>query len=275
MFYYIKKNIIKKIVGIFICLTFFITPIMSLAFANTEIKNYKPIYGTLTTNVNFREAPTLNSKKISVLKKGENIKIVGESGKFYIAQLGTNQVGYIAKDYIKPAKSAPSGAKVYQSITPKMMVVNVASVNLRRGPGTNFSKINKLSKGVSVKSIGIIGDFYLVILKDYTVGMIHKDYLSVTTNTTTSTTKSAEKNIKATTPANLSKEEYLLKLINDYRAKNGVKALSFGVTLNKISKIKSDDMVENNYFSHHVINLLVNTLAAVRTGSHTGENGGA
>ncbi|MDD2627282.1 MAG: CAP domain-containing protein [Clostridia bacterium] len=250
MFYSNKKNIIKRIVGLFICLTFFTAPIMSLIFANTEVKNYKPIYGTLTANVNFREAPALNSKKISVLKKGEGIKMLGESGKFYIVQLGSNQVGYVSKSYVKFTKSPPSGAKVYQSLAPKMLTVNANGVNLRRGPGTNFSRISSLSKGTSVKVIGIIGEFYLVILKDYTVGMMHKDYVSATTNSTTNSVSTAEKNIKASPTTNLSKEEYLLKLINDYRAKNGVKPLSFGVTLNKISKMKSDDMVQNDYFSH-------------------------
>lgn len=51
---------------------------------------------------------------------------------------------------------------------------------------------------------------------------------------------------------NLSKEEEkTLKLINDYRKKNGLEELKIYSKLQKAAEIKAKDIVENQYFSHN------------------------
>ena len=139
-----------------------------------------------------------------------------------------------------------NGALTYTNIGTKIGTVTYDSVNLRRGPGTNFAKITKLSKNTNIRVIGTINNFYLAITSDNTVGMISKDYVTLKANTT--------QNV-ITTPSSsgttgTQDEEYVLKLINEYRSKNGVPKLSMGSKLLKMARLKAADMTAKNYFSH-------------------------
>lgn len=218
--------------------------ISSYLLAYTNVTSFKPKYGTLTSRTNFRDKPSTSSSVISVLPKNTAVKMVGEISNFYIVQLANNQIGYVSKDYVKASNTAPSGAATYENLGSKFVAITGDSVNLRRGPATSFSKITKLKKGEKVKVIGKINDFYLAITENNTAGMISKSYVSFLNsgNATVSDTNSSTIQEKD--------EEYVLKLINDYREKNGVSKLSMGSKLLKMARIKADDMVKNSYFSH-------------------------
>lgn len=45
-------------------------------------------------------------------------------------------------------------------------------------------------------------------------------------------------------------EQEVLNLINEYRNENGLEDLTIDKKLQETAKIKADDLVENNYFSH-------------------------
>ncbi len=47
-----------------------------------------------------------------------------------------------------------------------------------------------------------------------------------------------------------SQEAILFRLLNEDRARNGLPALIFDEELSRIARIKSQDMADNNYFSH-------------------------
>ena len=142
---------------------------ISNVFAYTSINSFNPKYGTITARTNFRVKPSTSSSIISVLPVNTAVKMVGESGSFYIVQLANNQVGYVSKNYVKSSSTAPKGASTYTNIGAKIATVSGDSVNLRRGPGTNFAKVLKLAKNTKVKVIGTIGNFYLAITEDNTV----------------------------------------------------------------------------------------------------------
>lgn len=231
----------RKLLIIILLATFIFSPSI---LAYTNVKNFNPKYGTLTARTNFRTKPSTSSTVISVLTKGSPVKMVGEANNFYIVQLSNNQVGYISKDYIKSSNTAPSGALTYTNITAKISTVSGDSVNLRHGPGTNFAKVQKIPKGTSVKVIGTIGDFYTIVTTDNTIGMMHKNYINLNSNTNSSNNTVSDKTLGN------QDQQYVLQLINEYREKNGVSKLSMGTKLIKIAEIKSKDMVDKDYFSH-------------------------
>lgn len=234
-----------KLKKIWICafLTFIV--FSSSVIAYTNVTSFNPKYGVLTARTNFRTKPSTSSAVISVLAKGTSLKMVGESNGFYIVQLGNNQVGYVSKNYVKSSTTAPSGASTYTNLGAKTATITGDSVNLRRGPETNFAKVTKLKKGTTVKVIGSIGNFYLLITSDNTVGMMHKDYVSLSGNTNTTATTPSSGGVKGSQD-----EEYVLKLINEYREKNGVSKLTMGTKLIKMARLKAQDMVDKEYFSH-------------------------
>ena len=151
------------------CILVFSILLCSNIFGYTGASNFNPKYGILTARTNFRTKPSTSSSIISVLATNTAVKMVGESGNFYIIQLGNNQVGYVSKSYVKSANTAPKGASTYTNIQAKIGSVTGSSVNLRRGPGTNFAIVTKLTKAAKVKVIGTIGTFYLAITEDNTV----------------------------------------------------------------------------------------------------------
>ena len=213
--------------------------------AYTSLSNFKPKYGTLTSNVNFRTVASTSSGKVRTLSKGTSVKMVATIDNFYIVQLGTNEIGIVSKNYVKTSSNAPSGAKVYTNMTAKTYSTK-DNVNLRRGPGTNFAKVTTLSKNISVKAIGYIDNWYIVVTNKNQVGCIRKDLVTATTSTsnlsgtgTTTTSFSMSEN-----------EKIIFNLLNEARAKAGLAKLSADSSLFKIARLKSQDMVKNSYFSH-------------------------
>lgn len=235
----IKRNkMILSILVLFVILVFSIT-----TYAYTSLTNYKPKYGTLTSNVNFRTTASTTSGKIRTLSKGTVVKMLATLDNFYVVQLGTNEVGVVAKAYVKSSSNAPSGAKVYTAIT-KANVYTKDSTNLRRGPSTSFAKITTLSKNTALKAIGYIDNWYVVVTNNGQVGCIRNDLVttsSTNTNNTGNTTSSFSMS---------ENEKIIFNLINEARTKEGLSKLSIDATLFKVARLKSKDMVKNSYFSH-------------------------
>lgn len=241
------KNIIlknKKIFIIFILTILFISTIS--VYAYSSLSSYKPKYGTLTANVNFRTTASTSSGKIRTLSTGTSIKIVGTIDNFYIVQLATNEIGVLSKNYVKTASSAPKGAKTYTSVGTKNMSTT-AQVNLRRGPGTNFAKITTLSKNTSLKAIGYIDDWYIVVTKNNLVGCIRKDLLTNTSTTGNTGTSNTSTNISFSMSEN---EKIIFDLLNKARTDAGLPKLSKDSSLFKVARLKAQDMVKKSYFSH-------------------------
>ena len=240
------KKILKiknKILYILISIIF-ISAIITKTQAYSSLSSYKPKYGTLTANVNFRNISSTSGYVVKVLKKGTAVKMVADLDSFYIVQLGTNEVGTVSKDYIKSSSTPPSGASTYTAISVKNISTNASNVILRRGAGTNFGSITKLAKGTSLKGVGYVQDWYVVVANDGKVGCIRKDLLTFgstapSTSNTTSPTFTLSKN-----------EQTILTLINNARSEKGIPKLSTDSTLFKVARLKATDMVKNSYFSH-------------------------
>lgn len=232
----------KKIKIILLTLCFMLVLSYStLIYYASSLDSFNPKYGITSSNVNFRSMATTSSFVIKELNKGTKLKLVGMLNDFYIVQLSGNEVGLVYKDYVKNYTSAPTNTSTYTNIGKTQGTINTSGVNFRRGPSTSFSSIKKLDKGTTVTVIGKIGNWYLAITSNNTVGMIHNDYITLKTGSTPSDTNSTSE---------LSNVELVLKLINDARQKAGVAPLKLGATLPKLAELKAEDMVKNSYFAH-------------------------
>lgn len=231
-----------------ICIAFVLVILStSNVFAYTNLKNYKPTYGSLSANVNFRFSASTKSGKIRVLKKGTGVKMLATIDNFYIVELGSNEVGIVSKDYVKSANSAPKGAKVYTAVTIKNGTTNASNVILRGGPSTSFRKVTKFTNKTKVKIIGYIDNFYVVVTDNNLVGCIRKDLITLS-----STSQSGTTNTNNTSSFKMSENEKIIfDLINSERKKAGLNTLSADSTLFKVARLKAQDMVKNSYFSHN------------------------
>ena len=57
-------------------------------------------------------------------------------------------------------------------------------------------------------------------------------------------------NIPVTDSSVLSYEKEVIRLVNEIRAKNGLRPLEYDWQLSRVARIKSQDMKDNGYFSH-------------------------
>ncbi len=211
------------------------------------VKNYAPKYAKVTSTVNFRAVASTSKGKLGTLQQNTSIKILATAGDFYIVQTGSNEIGLVSSKYIKTSSSAPKGAKTYTMVTKSIKSTSSKTV-LRAGPGTNFSKRMTLDKNTKVTVIGYISNWYVVITDGGNVGCIRKDLLKTSaTNASSSSPSSKNTTSKVSMSEN---EQVVFDLINTARTKKGLKKLTAGVSLTKLAGLKSDDMVNKDYFSH-------------------------
>jgi len=217
--------------------------------AYSSLTNYKPTYGTLTTNVNFRNTASTSNGKIRTLSNGTKVKMLGTIDNFYIVQLGSNEIGVVSKSYVKNTSTAPSGASVYTAITKKTGSTTTSTI-LRGGPGTNFNKITTLNTKTNVTIIGYIENWYVVATNNNLVGCIRKDLLSISI-ISSSVKPSTQKPAASTSESNMSEnEKVIFNLINNARVKAGISKLTTDDNVFKVARLKAQDMVKGSYFSH-------------------------
>ena len=99
-----------------------------------------------TSSLNVRSGPGTNYSKIGTLTKGTKVSVISENN-------GWSKITYNGKDaYV--SSSYLDNVDVNNPIQPEDKVetkeVNTSSLNVRSGPGTNYSKIGTLAKGSKV-----------------------------------------------------------------------------------------------------------------------------
>jgi len=181
--------------------------------------------------------------------------------------------------------NAQTGNGTIQSVNITNATVTAELLNVRQGPSTGYPIVCVLKKGQTVKIFGKIGDWYAIYESAKgCVGMVKNTYLKVAgTGTSTPSAPKATKApvsspkpsavaptpkpsivqspkasiaptppvITGPSPSGTTQEEQtLLSLINKARADAGLKPLQFDMQLVKVARLKAQDMVDKNYFSH-------------------------
>lgn len=137
------------------------------------------------------------------------------------------------------------GMQHYYKLDFSTGLVTATTLNVRSGPGTKYKVVTTIKKNSYVRVFAGVGDWYIIQTDGDYVGVVSKKYIkaiypSTDTNTTTTTTSS---NMN-------SDEQEVFKLINEQRVANGLTALKADNEVQKVARIKAQDMVNNNYFSH-------------------------
>lgn len=136
-----------------------------------------------------------------------------------------------------------------EKIDSSLGIVNTDYLHLRSGPGTQFSSLKLLSKNQYLKIFGKIGDWYIVQDDNNNIGTVHSKYITCTDELKSAVTNS--ETIKSVSEINMTTdEEYLLNLINNERKKNNLNEFIIDESLQNLAKLKAQDIVKNNYFSH-------------------------
>lgn len=141
------------------------------------------------------------------------------------------------------------GMEDYEQLDYSLGIVNTEYLNMRTGAGINFNSITVLEKNDYVRIFGKIGEWYIIQNEKNQIGTAHIDYI-----TPTDEQKAAVSNtetIENISSLNLTEDENeLLNLINAERERNNLSAFKIDESLQNVARLKAQDLVENNYFSH-------------------------
>ena len=134
-----------------------------------------------TVRVNFRTGAGTNYSSMGVLDKGTKVTYLSESGNWTKVQYNS-KTGYICSDYLEKEQSTSSKT---------MYVTPDVGLNMRKGAGTSYAVITKLSKGTAV-TVHSTSNGWSKITANGVNGYVSSQYLSSTkpssSNGTTSTT---------------------------------------------------------------------------------------
>lgn len=129
--------------------------------------------------------------------------------------------------------------------------------------GTNYNVVTTVNKNEYIRVFAGVGEWYIIQTdKDY-VGAVSKKYVkaiypssSSSGNTSSGTTggssSTGNSGTSGTQTSSMnSDEKEVFDLINKQRTNNGLPALKNDSEVQRIARIKAQDMVDNNYFSHN------------------------
>lgn len=132
-------------------------------------------------------------------------------------------------------------------------IVTADALNVRSGPSTEYDIIASLRKNEYIRIFAAIGSWYIVQIEGDYVGAVSQKYVKPiypNSNNSGSNTNSGS-NSNTTTVATLTADEQeTVNLINQQRQNQGLSALKVDAELQRVARIKAQDMVDNNYFSH-------------------------
>lgn len=129
-------------------------------------------------------------------------------------------------------------------------LVTATSLNVRSGPGTQYKIVTTVGKGEYIRVFAGVGDWYIVQVEGDFVGAVSKKYVKAIYPSSSNTGNTNNQNTQISISSMNSDEKEVFDLINKQRNNNGLQNLKVNEEVQKVARIKAQDMVNNNYFSH-------------------------
>lgn len=139
----------------------------------------------------------------------------------------------------------------YQTVGTSTGLVTATTLNVRKGPGTNFGIITTVNKNQYIRIFAKIGDWYVVQTDNDYLGAVSSKYVKlIYPNSSNNQNTSGGSGSTVITSQLTADEQEVFDLINAKRVANGLPTLKIDDELQNVARIKAQDMVDNNYFSH-------------------------
>ena len=172
-----KRNLSRAIALVLILTT--ALSLMTMAGAAT-VKYAK-------TEVNVRSGPGTNYAVLGYLEKGDAVTATGTVvGNWTQIQYSKYELGYVSSAYLTDGKAtvtpqvcppSSSGFKVCSDCGD--IYYATTALNVRSGPGTNYSIIGELAKDQQVTRVGKSGNWYKLLTTDGSVAYASASYLKL------------------------------------------------------------------------------------------------
>ena len=157
--------------------------------------------------------------------------------------------------FIFSITSSSFGMQHYYKLDFSTGLVTASKLNVRSGPSTKYSIVTTVNKNEYIRVFAGVGNWYIIQTDSDHIGAVSKDYVKAiypSSNNSNSTNQGTSgNNNNNTLPSLNANEQDVLKLINAERTKQGLQELKIDAETQKVVRIKAQDMVDNNYFSHN------------------------
>jgi cell wall-associated NlpC family hydrolase len=137
-------------------------------FADNAIKS--GIAYVNASALNMRSAPSTGSSVVGMASRDEVVVVIGSSGDWYHVIYNLTE-GYMHKNYVS--------VQTTQNAELGYGKVNGTNVNMRTGPGTNYSAVTQGNTGDKVYILGISGGWFKVIFGEK-ICYIRSDFVNLT-----------------------------------------------------------------------------------------------
>lgn len=148
------------------------------------------------------------------------------------------------------------GMQHYYNVDFSTGLVTATELNVRSGPGTQYKVVATVKKNEYIRVFAGVGSWYIVQVEGDYIGAVSKKYVKAiypnsSNNSSNSGSSGSNQNNSNTQTSTLNaNEKEVFDLINKQRTNNGLKALVIDEELQRVARIKAQDMVDNNYFAH-------------------------
>ena len=144
------------------------------------------------------------------------------------------------------------GMQHYYNVDFSTGLVTATELNVRSGPGTQYKIVTTVKKNEYIRVFAGVGTWYIVQVEGDYIGAVSKKYVKpIYPNLAGTNTGGGTSGSQDTTTASLSSDEKeVFDLINKQRTNNGLSALKIDSEVQRVARIKAQDMVDNNYFAH-------------------------
>lgn len=144
--------------------------------------------------------------------------------------------------------STSFGMQHYYKLDFSTGLVTATNLNVRSGPGTQYKIVTTVQKNEYIRIFAGVGSWYIVQVEGDYIGAVSQKYVkaiypnSSNTGNTSQNTEISEMN---------ENEKEVFNLINQQRTNNGLQELKVDAEVQRVARIKAQDMVDSNYFSHN------------------------
>ena len=144
------------------------------------------------------------------------------------------------------------GMQHYYNLNFSTGLVTANKLNVRSGPGTAYSVVTTVNKDEYVRVFAGVGSWYIVQVEGDYVGAVSQKYIKpIYPNTGSSGGSTSSIGNNNSNTASLTSDELeTFNLINQERNKNGLASLKIDSEVQRVARIKAQDLVNNNYFAH-------------------------
>ena len=146
------------------------------------------------------------------------------------------------------------GMQHYYNVDFSTGLVTATVLNVRSGPGTKYKVVATVKRNEYIRVFAGVGDWYIVQVEGDYVGAVSKKYVKAIypgSSGGSSSGSGSGSSGSSNTSTLTSDEKEVFDLINKQRTANGLEALKIDSEVQRVAKIKAQDMVNSGYFSHN------------------------